>query len=129
VVNPRNLAQENRPSTFTVPVWSEVRSEQRSGGALSGLLISIGWPKANGRFLVFAWVCSAVFFPPALIAVVVLADTHAISSYDLVVGVDGNRVRDTMEFMQSVADVRSGDTVYLAVVRHGRRVQIPIHLP
>jgi S1-C subfamily serine protease len=82
-----------------------------------------------GGVLLGAGVASAVFFPPALIGVVMLANSHAVSSYDLVVGVDGNRVRNTMEFMQSVADVRSGDTVYLAVVRHGRRVQVPIHLP
>jgi S1-C subfamily serine protease len=82
-----------------------------------------------GGALLGAGVASAVFFPPALIGVVMLANTRAVKSYDLVIGVDGCRVRNTMDFMQSVADLRSGDTVYLAVVRHGHRVQIPIHLP
>lgn len=78
--------------------------------------------------LLGAGVASAVLFPPALIGVLMLANSHIGMSYDLVVGVDGSRVRNTMQFMQSVADVRPGDTLYLAVVRGGRRLQIPVQL-
>jgi S1-C subfamily serine protease len=79
--------------------------------------------------LIGAGVASAVLFPPALIGVVMLANTELSGPHDLVVGVDGTRVRNTMDFMESVADLQSGDTVYLSVVRHGERHQIPIHLP
>ncbi len=75
-----------------------------------------------------AGVASAVLFPPALIAVAMAANSHIGMSYDLVVGVDGNRVRNTMDFMQTVAEAHSGDTIYLAIVRSGRRVQVPLHL-
>lgn len=79
--------------------------------------------------LLGAGVASAVLFPPALIGVMMLASSHAGMSYDLVVAVDGLRTRNTIEFMQSVADVRSGDTLYLAIVRSGRRLQVPVQLP
>ncbi len=79
--------------------------------------------------LLGAGVASAVLFPPALIGVAMLANSHVGMSYDLVVGVDGYRVRNTMEFMQSIADARPGDTLYLAIVRGGHRLQVPVHLP
>jgi S1-C subfamily serine protease len=82
-----------------------------------------------GGALLGAGVASAVLFPPALIGVLMLANSHVGMSYDLVIGVDGSRVRNTMEFLQSVADARSGDTLYLAIVRRGRRVQISVQLP
>src|SRR5579863_3589623 len=68
-----------------------------------------------GGVLLGAGVASAVLFPPALIGVLILANSHVGMSYDLVVGVDGLRVRNTMEFMQSVADARPGDTLYLVI--------------
>jgi S1-C subfamily serine protease len=82
----------------------------------------------TGGVLLGAGIASAVLFPPALIGVLMLANSHVGMSYDLVVGVDGSRVRNTMEFMQSVADVRPGDTLYLAIVRGGRRLQVPVQL-
>jgi S1-C subfamily serine protease len=82
-----------------------------------------------GGALIGAGVASAVLFPPALIGVVMLANTQFSGPHDLVVGVDGTRVHNTMDFMESVADLQSGDTVYLSVIRHGHRLQVSIHLP
>jgi S1-C subfamily serine protease len=79
--------------------------------------------------LLGAGVASAVLFPPALVAVAMVANSHIGMSYDLVVGVDGQRVRNTMDLMQSIGQARPGDTLYLVVVRSGRRVQVPVHLP
>jgi len=45
-------------------------------------------------------------------------------SWDLIVGVDGYRVKNIFELMQALQDVKSGDTVYLAIVRKGRRMLI-----
>jgi S1-C subfamily serine protease len=78
--------------------------------------------------LLGAGVASAVLFPPAIIGVAMLANSHFGISDDLVVGVDGFRVRNTMELMQCIGDVRPGDTLYLAVVRQGHRVQVPVQL-
>jgi S1-C subfamily serine protease len=81
----------------------------------------------NGA-LIGAGVASAVLFPPAIVVVAMIAHSDLGRSYDLVVGIDGYRVRNTMDLMQSVADVRSGDTVYVAIVRSGHRLQIPVHV-
>jgi S1-C subfamily serine protease len=81
-----------------------------------------------GGALLGAAVASAVLFPPAMIGVLMLANSHVGMSYDLVVGVDGHRVRNTMELMESVGEAHPGDTIYLAIVRRGRRCQIPVHL-
>lgn len=81
-----------------------------------------------GGVLLGAGVASAVLFPPALIGVVLLANSHVGMSYDMVVGVDGHRVRNTMELMQLVGDARPGDTFYLAIIHGGRRCQVPVHL-
>jgi len=82
-----------------------------------------------GGALLGAGVAAAVLFPPALIGVLIIANSHVGMSYDLVIGVDGFRVRNTMELMQTVADVQPGDTLYLAIVRGGHRVQIPVQMP
>ncbi len=78
--------------------------------------------------LLGAGVASAVLFPPALIGVAMLANSHMGMSYDLVVGVDGSRVRNTMDFMQCMSEIQAGDTVYLEVIRGGRRLQVPVHI-
>jgi S1-C subfamily serine protease len=82
----------------------------------------------NGALL-GAGVASAILFPPAIIAVAMIAHSHVGMSYDLVVGIDGCRVRNTIDLMQSIANIRPGDTLYVVVVRRGRRVQVPVHLP
>ncbi len=82
-----------------------------------------------GGVLLGAGVASAVLFPPALIGVVMLANSHIGMSYDMVVGVDGHRVRNTMELMELVGDARPGDTLYLAIISGGHRRQVPVHLP
>jgi S1-C subfamily serine protease len=78
--------------------------------------------------LIGAGVASVVLFPPALVAVAMMAHSGVGMSYDLVIGIDGYRVRNTIDLMQSVAGVRSGDTVYVAIVRGGHRLQIPVHV-
>jgi hypothetical protein len=44
--------------------------------------------------------------------------------WDLIVGVDGYRVKNIFELMQALRDVQSGDRVYLTIVRKGRRMLI-----
>jgi hypothetical protein len=91
-------------------------AHQTSRYVMTGVLIGTG-------------AAAAVFFPPAIIAVALLANSRIGQSYDLIIGVDGIRVRNTFELVQAVADVRPGDTVYLAMVREGRRIQVavPVH--
>jgi S1-C subfamily serine protease len=45
-------------------------------------------------------------------------------SWDLIVGVDGYRVKNIFELMHELQDIQSGDRVYLAIVRKGQRMLI-----
>jgi len=50
-------------------------------------------------------------------------------SYDLIIGVDGTRVCDLLQFEDQTRGLRPGETVYLNIVRDGARLQIPVNLP
>jgi S1-C subfamily serine protease len=78
--------------------------------------------------LVGTAVASAVFFPPALIGVALLANSNIGESHDLVIAVDGYRVRNILDLVEPVEGTQSGDTVYLVIVRNGHRLQVPIQV-
>jgi S1-C subfamily serine protease len=85
---------------------------------VSGALIGVG-------------LAAAVLFPPALIPIVMLAQTHVrspVESLDLVIAVDGNRVRNTLDLVEAVQDTSKGDAVYLTIVRDGQRKQIVVRV-
>jgi S1-C subfamily serine protease len=71
---------------------------------------------------------AALFFPPLIVPVLILACSGVGQSFDLIIGVDGNRVCNTFELVQAVQDTQAGDMVYLAVVREGRRIQIAVRV-
>ncbi|MGD0074142.1 MAG: PDZ domain-containing protein [Candidatus Binataceae bacterium] len=76
-----------------------------------------------------ATMAAALVFPPAIVALTIIDQTHVGESYDLIIGVDGTRVSDLMEFEDRTRTLRPGDIVYLNVVRSGVRRQIPVSLP
>ncbi len=76
-----------------------------------------------------ASVAAALVFPPAIVAVAVIDQSGIGESFDLVIGVDGRRVRHILDFQDLTANVRPGDTVYLTIVRSGKRVQLPVQIP
>jgi S1-C subfamily serine protease len=76
-----------------------------------------------------ATIAAAVFFPPAVIGIALLAHMEAGKPGELIIGVDGNRVRNTLELMQAVANFKTGDVAYLAMVHKGHRVQLPVVVP
>jgi hypothetical protein len=76
-----------------------------------------------------ASVAAALVFPPAIVAVAVIDQSGIGESFDLIIGVDGRRVRHILDFQDLTSNVRPGDTVYLTIVRAGRRVQLPVQVP
>jgi S1-C subfamily serine protease len=76
-----------------------------------------------------ASVAAALVFPPAIVAVAVIDQSGIGETFDLVIGVDGRRVRHILDFEDLTSNVRPGDTVYLTVVRAGKRVQVPVQIP
>ncbi len=76
-----------------------------------------------------ASVAAALVFPPAIVAVAVIDQSGIGESFDLVIGVDGRRVRHILDFQDLTSNVRPGDTVYLTIVRSGKRMQVPVQVP
>lgn len=76
-----------------------------------------------------ATVAAALFFPPAIMAIGIIDSTHIGESFDLIIGIDGERVRNVVDFEDLTGNLRPGDIVYVMIVRSGKRLQIPVHLP
>jgi hypothetical protein len=76
-----------------------------------------------------AAVAASLFFPPALFAVPVIETMQFGENYDLIIGVDGNRVANFMDFQDQLRDAQSGESVYLNILRRGKRLQLPVEMP
>jgi PDZ domain len=76
-----------------------------------------------------ATVATSLFFPPALFAVPVIETMQFGENYDLIIGVDGNRVANFMDFQDQLRDAQSGESVYLNILRRGKRLQLPVEMP
>jgi PDZ domain len=47
-------------------------------------------------------------------------------SYDMIIGVDGSRVTNFLDFQDRMRDLQPGEIVYLSVVRDGKRMQVTL---
>jgi len=65
-------------------------------------------------------------FPPAMVVVTIVESVPLGEAYDLIIGVDGARVANFLDFYDCVRNVQPGEIVYLNVLRNGRRVQVPL---
>jgi hypothetical protein len=126
----------------------DVRLDERklkSGENISGLLIvavNPGSPAATAGLKGFQHkvtsavetvaMTAAMVFPlaaPAAMLVPLLESSHIGERYDLIVAVDGYRVRNLLDLQDAVRDVQPGQTVYLSIVRDGKRLRVPVNLP
>jgi S1-C subfamily serine protease len=71
----------------------------------------------------------AVFFPPAMLGMMVLQESGVGTSRELIIAVDGQRTRDVTDFREAIAKAKAGEIVYLTIVSGGRREQISVELP
>jgi S1-C subfamily serine protease len=126
------------------PLGVELREDQRklnSGEIANGLTIvgvRSGSAAAKGGLhacrrtahavLEGAAVLAMYFFPPAVLAVPLLEQVNLGDSYDMIIGVDGARVVNYLDFEDRMRDVQPGEIVYLSIVRNGDRVQIPVQV-
>ena len=76
-----------------------------------------------------AAVAASLVFPPAVLAVPVIETIQLGENYDLIIGVDGNRVTSFMDFQDQLRDAQPGETVYLNILRSGKRLQVPVIMP
>lgn len=127
------------------PLGFEVREDKRrlkTGGEAQGLLVIevlAGSPAARAglhsyhqavrNVLETAAVAGAMFFPPAVLLVPIVDQVRIGESYDLIIGVDGARVTNFLDFQDRLHEVQAGEIVYLSVVRNGERKQIQVPVP
>jgi hypothetical protein len=127
------------------PLGIVMRESQRrldDGGDVDGLLIVnvrpgspaaraglLGYSAAGRDVLEGAAIAAALFFPPAILAVAVLDDRHVGESYDMIIGVDGRRVANFIDFEDHMRNLEPGEIVYLSILRNNKRIQVPVELP
>jgi hypothetical protein len=126
----------------TSPLGIEVQEDQRKladGEIADGLLVVgvvPGSPAAAAGLHAFrrtarniiegTAIAAALVFPPAVVVVPIIESVNFHESYDLIIGVDGVRVTNFLDFDDRMRDVQPGEIVYLSLVRNGRRVQLPV---
>ena len=76
-----------------------------------------------------AAVAASLVFPPAVLAVPVIETMQLGENYDLIIGIDGNRVTNFMDFQDRMRDALPGETVYLNILRNGKRMQVAVTMP
>jgi S1-C subfamily serine protease len=67
-------------------------------------------------------------FPPAAVVVPIVESIPLGEAYDLIIGVDGARVANFLDFYDCMRNVQPGEIVYLNILRNGRRVQVPLNI-
>jgi PDZ domain len=76
---------------------------------------------------------AGIAFPPAMlltmVALPMIEYTEMGKSYDLIIGVDGSRVTNFLDFEERMRDVQPGELVYFNVVRSGKRIQLAVPIP
>jgi len=71
----------------------------------------------------------AMLFPPAILLLPVLDYAAIGESYDLIIGIDGARVRNFLDYQDRTRDLQPGEMIYLSVIRDGKRLQLTITVP
>ena len=77
----------------------------------------------NGVAMLGVMIC-----PPAIIVAPLVGSVPLHENYDLVIGLDGFRVSSFLDFYERVRDTRSGEVIYLNILRNGHRVQVPLQI-
>ena len=71
---------------------------------------------------------AAMAFPPAAAIVPIVESVPLGEAYDLIIGVDGARVTNFLDFYYCMREVQPGELIYLNLLRNGHRVQVPISI-
>ena len=145
-VPPQQLMQQqfDNDGELSTPFGMQLREARRtlkSGEEADGLLITTvdkGSPAATVGLLPYnhivhdalagAAMAGAMlpFGQPAILLLPVLDIMQVGESYDMIIGVDGSRVTNFLDYQDRMRDLQPGEIVYLSVVRNGKRVQVTL---
>jgi S1-C subfamily serine protease len=144
--NVRSLDEYMQGGTIEVsPLGLELRQDQRelkSDESAKGLLIvavTKGSPAANAgleavqeaprQVLAGIAVVGSMAFPPAIILLPLFASLPIGQDGDLIIAVDGSRVRNVIDFEGAIHDAQPGEIIYLTIIRDGSRLQVQVNIP
>ncbi len=143
----RSLQQFDSEGELSTPFGMQLREARRtlkSGEEADGLLVTAvakGSPAAavglhayshgvHDALTGVAIVSSmAPFGAFAILLLPVLDYAQVGESYDLIIGVDGSRVTNFLDFQDRLRDLQPGEVIYLSVVRDGKRLQVTMPVP
>jgi len=142
----RSLQQFDSEGELSTPFGMQLREARRtlkSGEEADGLLVTTvekGSPAAAVGLhayshsvhdaLAAAAMVGAVFSGGLAVVVIPALDYMQIGeSYDMIIGVDGSRVTNFLDFQDRMRDLQPGEMIYLSVVRDGKRVQVTMPVP
>jgi hypothetical protein len=143
---PQQLMQQqfDNDGVLSTPFGMELREAKRtlkSGEDADGLLITSvekGSPAAAAGLHPYTHVVHDALAGAAIAAAVTGVGMPAIlllpaldimqigESYDMIIGVDGSRVTNFLDFQDRMRDLQPGELVYLSVVRDGKRMQVTL---
>ncbi len=135
------LQQFDSEGQLTTPFGMELEEAKRSlksGEDADGLLIvavAKGSPAATAGLrpyshtvhdaIAAAAMVGAVFSGGLSVVVIPAIDYMQVGeSYDMIIGVDGSRVTNFLDFQDRIHDLQPGEIIYLSVLRDGKRVQV-----
>ena len=142
----RRLQQFDSEGELSTPFGMQLREARRtlkSGEEADGLLVTAvekGSPAAAVGLraykhnvhdaLTAAAMVGAVFSGGLAVVVIPALDYMQVGeSYDLIIGVDGSRVTNFLDFQDRMRDLQPGEVIYLSVVRDGKRLQVTMLVP
>jgi len=129
---------------LSTPFGMQLREAKRtlkSGEDADGLLITSvqkGGPAATAGLHPYnhtvhdalagaAIAASLVPFGQAAILLIPAMDMMQVGeSYDMIIGVDGSRVTNFLDFQDRMRDLQPGEIIYLSIVRNGKRLQVTL---
>jgi PDZ domain len=138
---PQLTQQFDNDGELSTPFGMQLREAKRSlktGEDADGLLItavakgspaaSVGLrPYAHGVHdaLTAAAIVGTVFtLGVSVVAIPAIDYMQVGESYDMIIGVDGSRVTNFLDFQDRMRDLQPGEVVYLSILRDGKRVQV-----
>jgi S1-C subfamily serine protease len=106
-----------------------------SASRLLGIMVSNGRSKLDHRWVDGASIVKILANSPAALAglrerreIVLMKGAVHRAFYDLIIAVDGERVRDIMDVDDRLRNLQPSTVVYFTIVRDGQRQQIPVFL-
>jgi hypothetical protein len=141
----RDLQEFSAEGELSTPIGLQLREARRTlktGEEVDGLLVTEvkkgsaaagaglhPYKRTTHNVITGAAVAAAMVFPPAILIIPVLDYSQIGESYDLIIGVDGSRVTNFLDFQDKTRDVQPGELIYFSIVRDGKRLQISVPVP